>query len=180
MTFRQFNSIKYVDLHELCMLADELVIELDDLNMAHRKDVVVWFLRNRCYAPFSAIKEALGYSTVSNTVRAYRELVSSAMAPVSLDGEYAPLVKHMALLADGYYDLENNPYLDRLGPDTEPALLYLASESLGVADSRKNAPSYTPTPTEPPHFVLAAEVVSLIEAGDYETVLSNYHIQSNK
>lgn len=180
MTFRQFNSIKYVDLHELCMLADELVAELDDLNMAHRRDVVVWFLRNRCYAPFSAIKEALGYSTVSNTVRAYRELVSSALAPVSLDGEYAPLLQHMTLLADGFYDLENNPYLDRLGHDWEGAVLYLSSKSLGITDSRKNAPSYTPTPTEAPSVVLTAEVVSLIEAGDYQTVLSNYHIQSNK
>lgn len=176
MTQEQFKDVKFLNLNQLTLLADDLIGELEDRNMSHATYLVVWFLRNKCYAPFNAIAKATGYSQTSNCTRAYDELLNGQPTPYSLAGEHYDILCIFKQVADRWYGMSANKYLDRVEMEYEEAFLWLASQECDIVDSRKNAPSYTPTPKQAPEMVLLVDIIDLLKEGDYETVMQNYII----
>lgn len=179
MNYNQLTKVKFLTLGELGQLACDLRYELEDMNMEHRPDLAVWFLRNKAYASFNAIREALEYSKTPNVVRAYETLIDANTEPLSLDSDYSYVLERFNSLTHEHYGLRGNRFLDRQDVDVRDALLWWASLATGISDSNKNGPSYTPTPKRAPSVVSAFEVITLALEGKHDEILSNYSITSN-
>lgn len=179
MNYKRLEQTKFLTLPELGQLATDLRYELEDLNMEHRPDLAVWYLRNRAYAPFNAIREAMEYSQTPNAVRAYEALVDGRYEPLSLDSDYAYVFDKFNSVADNHYGMKANPFLDRQTVDVLDALLWWQSKECGIQDSNKNGPSYAQTPKSEPFIVSAFDVIKLAEAGKYDEIISNYSIKNN-
>lgn len=179
----KLNNARFLSFDEAGQLTADLLAEAEYYGMpghAGRKDFVAWFLRNYCYLPFSAIKELLGYHQSSDASRAVSDLRDYVGYSLSLCGEFNDMIACFKSVADNYYDLSGNTYLDiNVNSTLEEALLYMASEECGFSDSRKNAPHYTPTPKDAPTLVLLMEILTEVETGAcWSAFINDYEIKS--
>ena len=179
----KLNNARFLSFAEAGQLTADLLAEAEYYGMpghAGRKDFVAWFLRNYCYLPFSAIKELLDYHQSSDASRAVSDLRDYVGYSLSLCGEFNDMIACFKSVADNYYDLSGNTYLDvNVNSTLEEALLYMASEECGFSDSRKNAPHYTPTPKDAPTLVLLMEILTEVETGAcWSAFINDYEIKS--
>lgn len=178
MNLNRLQHINYLSLADLGSLATDLRYELEDMNMEHRSDLAIWYMRNKAYAPFNAIALAIEYSKPSNVVRAYNELLDGAGQPMSLDSDYSYVFDKFETLVVNHYGMCSNVYLDRQDADVADCLLWHASKACGMVDSRNNGPTYAIAPKEQPPVSCALEVIKLAHEGRTSEIYSNFHITS--
>lgn len=179
----KLNSARFLSFAEAGQLTSDLIAEAEFYGMpghADRKDFVAYFLRNYCYLPFSAIAVLCEYSRSEKASRAVSDLRDHVGYSLSLCGEFNDMIACFKSVADEYYDLGGNTYLDvNCNSTLEEALLYMAAEECGFSDSRKNAPHYTPTPKDAPSLVLLMDILTEVETGAcWSAFINDYEIKS--
>jgi hypothetical protein len=176
----RYNNTELLSLNELGQLSADVLAELEEVGYPHR-DLAAWYLRNKCYLPYSLVAELVGYSTAEKAARADQDLrwqCESGM--VSLWGKYTDTIAKLESLARNFYGLGGNTLLERAGSDLfEDAVLFEASRITGYRDNRRNGQWFKPTPK---YSVLTnyMELTSAVSEGeDLERALSDFNITSN-
>ncbi len=171
--YRQAELLKLSDLHQL---AGDVAAELEDEGYPH-KDIAAWFLRNKCYIPYSLVAELVGYSTAEKAARADQDLRwGCESSVVSLCGEYSDIVAKLQSLANNYYGLGSNVLMERAEDELCEALLLEASEACGYRDNRRNGQWFQPTPKD---STLRNLILILDEDVPVKHLIRNFTITNN-
>jgi hypothetical protein len=176
----RYNNTELIGLSSLYQLADDLLAELEEIGYPH-KDICAWYLRNKCYLPYSLVAELVGYSTAEKAARADQDLrwqCESGM--VSMWGEYTEIVQAFESLARNFYGLGGNTLLERANSELfEDAMLFEASRITGWKDNRRNGQWFKPTPKSSTltNYVELTHLAS--EGEDLESLLSDFTVTSN-
>jgi len=144
----KYNRADVLSLAELNQLAADVAAELQEEGYPH-KDIAAWFLRNKCYIPYSLVAELVGYSTPEKAARADQDLrwqCDSGM--VSMWGEYTDIVTKLQSLANVHYGLSGNILMERAPDELTEALLIEASITTGYRDNRRNGQWFQATPKD--------------------------------
>ncbi len=172
----QFKNAELLKLSELHQLASDITAELEEEGYPH-KDIGAWFLRNKCYLPYSLIAELIDYSTAEKAARADQDLrwaCDSGM--VSLCGEYSEIVARLQSLADNHYGLKGNVLMERAEDELSEALLLEASEACGYKDNRRNGQWFQATPKD---STLRNLILILDEGVPVKHLIRNFTITNN-
>ena len=177
---QRYNQTELLGLSALWQLASDVIAELEENGYPY-KDIGAWYLRNKCYLPYSLVSELVGYSTPEKAARADQDLrwqCDNGM--VSLWGEYTDIVAKLESLSRNFYGLGGNTLLERANCDLfEDAMLFEASRITGYKDNRRNGQWFKPTPQ---YSVLTnfIEMQHLLSEGEpLENILSDFSITSN-
>ncbi len=172
----QYREAELLSLPDLNQLAADVSAELQEEGYPH-KDIAAWFLRNKCYIPYSLIAELVGYSSPEKAARADQDLrwqCESGM--VSLWGEYRDIVAKLQSLANTFYGLGGNVLMERADDDLAEALLIEASITCGYRDNRRNGQWFQSTPKE---STLRNLILILDEDVPVKHLIRNFTITNN-
>jgi len=159
----------------------------DNRSAMNEFGLIAWFIRNKTYAPMALIQSVMsigggakqGYGAAA-VVSNFEE--SCLERPCSLCASCYDQLKIMNSLADNFYSLKNNPFLDRMDDEAEDVALYLASMSFGVSDSRRRQGGgkqfFKPTPTKPSAVAINELLVRYDNGVSREALREDYNVTS--
>jgi hypothetical protein len=175
---QRYHNTRLLSLSEVWQLASDLKAECVEANYPHN-NLVAWYLRNKCYLPFSLIAELCDYSSSDKASRAVKDVMDSSQL-VSMSSEYMELIELFDCLSSEFYNLGGNTLLERSPDEFKTCMLLEAAEFVGYKDNRRNGQWFEPTPK---HSSLATymEIKRMEEMGcSCEDILSNFTFKSNK
>jgi len=192
---RVLNDSVYLSKSELAQLVSDLYMEFDpsmkyegNRSAMNEFGLIAWFLRNKTYAPMSLIQSVMAIGGVSKQGYGASAVVSNfedscLEKPCSLCGSNYDQLQLMISLADKFYNLSKNPFLDRMDDEAEDVALYLASLEFGAYDSRKRQGGgkqfFKPTPLEPSAVSLHELLVRSANGTPLATLLEDYTVTLN-
>lgn len=169
------KKVRFPSLMDAWCLTDDIKAEFGESTMD--RPTVAWWLREKCYFPFSLIHELLDYSSADKAGRAVNTAMKNGR---SLEPEFHEIVSTLEALAENHYGLGNNPFLFRQHEILREYCLYMSATKVGYRDNRRNGSWFQCTP-QGSRLLVFTDLLDRAEKGeDYADIINDYTITSNQ